>query len=178
MSECLLRHHEVNPQIPLPPIGSVTEKLREQETKKEIRRQHQISTALSKKRKLEEEAASVAGSPGATGSGGPEGEGEGDGEGDELVKVLMDQMDEPRKLKDGAAQVQRKRRGDPVPFGMNLSKPVVDARGHTSYLTFATLLPVGLRAGDKVEGEEEEEDEKMETLDHGECFLWRPILAG
>ena len=125
MSETLLRQHEILLNIPLPPIGSVIDKLNAQEVRKEARRLAQIAShkASSTSTTLDADASSSSKrkdppSPSASGASTPTNEKTG-----------------PR------------RKGDPVPFGTVLGRPMVDARGHTSYLTFATLLPVGLRGG-------------------------------
>lgn len=137
MSECLLRFHEVTTNVPVPPIQAAIATLREQDERKEERRQRQMALAGDRKRKAEDEGDDAGGAL-ETGADTP------------------DLRQAPSK-KDGGKGPTHKKRGAPVPYGTTLSRPVQEARGHTSYLTFATLLPVGLRGGDDSEASQESE---------------------
>jgi hypothetical protein len=141
MSECLLRFHEVTTNVPVPPILAAIATLKEQDERKEERRQRQMALAGDRKRKAEDEGDDA----GAAGT--------------ETGAETPDLRQAPAK-KDGAGGGKgptHKKRGQPVPYGTTLSRPVQEARGHTSYLTFATLLPVGLRGGEGAEAAQEGE---------------------
>lgn len=165
MSETLLRQHEILLNVPLPPIGSAIDKLKEQAIRKEARRLSQIAASRAhydasnpapSSSELDSTTAPSAStkrkdppSPPASGTSTPTGDG---------------------PSKQQREQEKPRRKGDPVPFGTVQGKPIEAARGHTSYLTFATLLPVGLRGGKEgvVEDEEEMEGEEDGELDAGE----------
>lgn len=137
MSETLLRPHSVETQISLPPISTATTKLRAVETQKEQRRQTQKLNSANKTNALKRKLAS---------NGGEEDE-------QDEEEVQQAQADDARgKGKEQVPQAPRRKKGDPLPYGISVSKPNSEVRGHTSYLTFATLLPVGLRHGESAEG--------------------------
>lgn len=155
MTECLMRFHEVTTNVPLPPISSAIDNLREQDAKKEDRRKRQIAISDGRKRKLDE----VAGL-------GEEDDTEGTGT-DGGVGGTGTSTPDWRQVKQ--TKLPPRKKGGPVPFGTTVSRPVSEARGHTSYLTFATLLPVGLRGGEEeVRAEEGGDALKIPGADKGE----------
>lgn len=135
MSECLLRFHEVTTNLPLPPIQAAIANLREQDEKKEDRRQRQMALASGRKRKAGDD-------------GDDDDAADGLGTGTDGGAGAWADLRQQKQQKQPA----HKKRGAPVPYGTTLSRPVQEARGHTSYLTFATLLPIGLRGGGDDEG--------------------------
>lgn len=171
MSETLLRQHEILLNVPLPPIGSAIDKLKDQAIRKESRRLAQIASSRSHHvsstpstsdpldASLVDDSLTTSStstkrkdppSPPASGTSTPTGNGE------------------ERSSKQQREQEKPRRKGDPVPFGTVLGKPIEAARGHTSYLTFATLLPVGLRGGKEGVVEEDGEEGEMEGEEDGE----------
>lgn len=125
MYEVLSRPHEIVTGPSLETVSSVSSRLRDQEIRKEQRRQFQIANA--KQRKVNEEA---------TASG-------------EAVEPASKRprLDEAERrairAANPAARPVREERWSMQPFPA--LKPVNEIRGHTSYLTFATLYPKAIR---------------------------------
>lgn len=144
MAENLLRPHSVETQVSLPPISTATTKLRAVETQKEARRQTQKQNSavrnqavLDKKRKAEELGEDV-----VERGGGEEEEEREDREDDQ-------ENNDDTKLKKPqpkpTQQPPRRKKGDPIPYGVMVSKPNSEVRGHTSFLVTASLPPIHLR---------------------------------
>jgi len=119
MFETLLRPSEIS-QIALQTVDSVAEKLKLGEVQKEARRLRQIEAAVAgHKRKRQEAMESLVDSADSA-------------DGVQLVSTTT------TTTKYGIRQPTLKRATD----NMVVSKVPQEVRGHTSYLTFATLLPV------------------------------------
>ena len=167
MYETLLRPHEVS-QVPAPPsIGAIAEKLKQSERRREEKRQRQIASAArarnAEKRKREEDETRE--SENASG----------DLERKRLrLKEKPDVMDvdttshphgsapdgsmkrAPTDLLDIAKSTLNQTSEATTPSSVDMqivSKIVPDVRGHTSYLTFAILLP-----GTNDEGTDQKDD--------------------
>ena len=168
MYETLLRPHQVDAAPPLTPIGVVSEKLKQAEARREEKRLRQIANARAgaerraAKRKAEDDGAleEAEGKRAKT-----------DGEDDEHVPPEVQAQDESEAA--AAAEAMETddaagRSGNATAAGAAASAPVREAaqeaaeapkiclskafpevRGHTSYLTFAVLLPAA--AVEKVE---------------------------
>lgn len=169
MYETLLRPHEVHPLPPPRPLSQVVDKLKRMEHYREEKRQRQIAGAGKRKRE-DDDGVTVTAMGMAmerevsmgTGTGMDGGtdkrarvemtstspalildlEGDGDGEGSrrEIVPTAPPPEDGTMGASAavaGPSQVQ-------VPAKLNHSKVSPDVRGHTSYLTFARLVPLPL----------------------------------
>ncbi|KAG8214341.1 tRNA methyltransferase complex subunit Cpd1 [Butyriboletus roseoflavus] len=164
MYETLLRPHEVQQLPPPRPLSQVVDKLKRMECYREEKRQRQITGAGKRKREDGEVTAIMKGLERDMGTG--EGEGTGmEGGADKRARVEMASTapalvgNEEREREEegsrgetlpapppedgtaaadagvaGPSQVQ-------VPPKLNCSKVSPDVRGHTSYLTFARLVP-------------------------------------
>ncbi|KAF8340732.1 tRNA methyltransferase complex GCD14 subunit-domain-containing protein [Cantharellus anzutake] len=146
MYETLMRPQEVVP-ITLPPIGQVIQRLRNAEVEGEARRLRQIAKAneKNKKRKLGDNGYDDAGMATASAGGNPckkpktddeagTSEGGEDGEIVHPVSVRQDVGDGSRTPVGG--------KPPPLPeSSFHVTRPFTEVRGHTSYLTFAVLLP-------------------------------------
>ena len=111
MYETLIRPFDVFQPPTMLPLKSIREKLQVSEQAKEDRRLHQIAQSRAKKDALN--------APGS-------------------------QPSEPhpkRKREDEESLPPKKSRATPTPSTMIVTQPIKEVRGHTSYLTFATLLP-------------------------------------
>jgi hypothetical protein len=126
MSETLLRPHSVETQISLPPIGTATTKLRAVEAQKETRRQTQKINSSNKNAALKRKA---------KGNGGDD---DGEEEVDEEEEGPVEKG--KGKGKEKKEQEPRRKKGDPIPYGVTVSKPNSEVRGHTSYLTVRLVL--------------------------------------
>ncbi|ETW81897.1 hypothetical protein HETIRDRAFT_475459 [Heterobasidion irregulare TC 32-1] len=138
MYETLLRPHEVSEVPTLLPIGAVSKKLQQSERKREEKRLRQISNARARhaeKRKREQD-------------GGPE---DNDATGSKRVKTEDETRGDAQgssgpSAQDPASPVDPKALTSEVPTPppattQIVSKVIQEVRGHTSYLTFACLLP-------------------------------------
>ncbi|KII90936.1 hypothetical protein PLICRDRAFT_39516 [Plicaturopsis crispa FD-325 SS-3] len=142
MYETLLRPHEVNQTPPLVSVNEIAEKLKLAEQKREDKRLRQIATSRTRyaegngsKRKREGAAE----------------EGEDTAENSGNKKARTDDEDgeshPQREVVDSTASSQlphssTKSETVPAPPAkINVSKVMSEVRGHTSYLTFARLLP-------------------------------------
>jgi tRNA (adenine57-N1/adenine58-N1)-methyltransferase len=141
MYETLLRPHEVNTLPTLQSISEVSERLKKAEQKREDKRLRQIASSRSKtgdKRKRE---------------GNEDEEEMGDGAGVKKVKSdddditvaeTQDGVETSTIITEETALVEPFTTADltSLPTSkVNVSKAMPEVRGHTSYLTFACLLP-------------------------------------
>ena len=163
MYETLLRPHEVSEVPTLLPIGAVSKKLQQSEQKREEKRLRQISNARARhaeKRKREQnggpEDNDETGSKrvktedetrgDAQGSSGPSAQdpasvvaplGAKDEVRDVTMEEITDTLPQPVDPKALASEVPT----PPPAMTQIVSKVIQEVRGHTSYLTFACLLP-------------------------------------
>lgn len=158
MYETLLRPHEVSQVPTLQPISTISQKLKQSEKRREEKRIRQIAAARSRtaeKRKREEvENGNGEGGDGQ-GEGGPEAEVDSDEKDTKRVKTdnepvaadvvanssMQDdtdvKMDSPTPIQIPIVEVE----DTTEPTTQFLAKVMSEVRGHTSYLTFAVLLP-------------------------------------
>ncbi|KAI0064087.1 tRNA methyltransferase complex GCD14 subunit [Artomyces pyxidatus] len=131
MYETLLRPHEVNAIPALTPIGAVSDKLKEAARVREEKRLRQIANARAK-RKRDDPVPEEGGVKKAKTEERDEGGVNPDGGAEVDVDVEM-----PLAVPDPDADA-----APPSPPALQVvSKVVQEVRGHTSYLTFARLLP-------------------------------------
>ena len=150
MYETLLRPHDVHHVPKLVSINTIIEQVKLHEIKKEQRRLEQVAAAdrqrNSRKRKREEDN-------GRAEEDGPDPD---LGTGDQKRRRDVDASSLPTPLAVG--QVQAEPNTGPEPTSLlskrkesrlaalatstPMSRPMPEVRGHTSYLTFATLLPL------------------------------------
>jgi len=145
MFETLLRPHEVH-HVPKPvTIDSIMEQVKLHEIKKERRRLQQVEASDRKRNSLKRKREQT-----EEGEGGPDLD---LGTGDQKRRRDVDAL-HPSTAVDIDITVI-KHALDPPPMSLNrkearlatlatstpMSKPMPEIRGHTSYLTFATLLP-------------------------------------
>jgi tRNA (adenine57-N1/adenine58-N1)-methyltransferase catalytic subunit len=154
MYETLLRSHEVSHAPRLVQIGTVAEKLKQQERKREDKRQRQIAASRAhlvlEKREREDDNAGGVADPGS------------DCHEPEAKKVKTSApSDDDTPALDVVMEIDEEVLGDqppaapkvadssmpspplptPAPAIQVLSKHSKEARGHTSFLTLACLLP-------------------------------------
>ncbi|OJT15155.1 tRNA (adenine(58)-N(1))-methyltransferase catalytic subunit TRM61 [Trametes pubescens] len=165
MYETLLRPHMVEAPPPLEKVGSVSARLQVADARREEKRLRQIANARlgierrAAKRKADEDADEEGQEGKRARTGGETG-------GDELVSPEDQARDEaealaeihptpvpaasstPAQVVHSAASLEEETAAEPRKI--TLSKAFPDVRGHTSYLTFAVLLPVA--ASGKPEG--------------------------
>lgn len=162
MFEVLAKPLEVTiPQPEFVSVSSISAKLRRQEIKKEQRRRFQMEA--SKKRKLAEMSkdSSVAESANA-GHGASKRARQGEGDhSTEDMSVVQDAPTTTEKselaiMLDEVEEDEEEWALDPDTLNF---KPVIDVRGHTSYLTFATMYPLSIR-----QQIEERDQHKREAL--------------
>ncbi|KAI0662019.1 tRNA methyltransferase complex GCD14 subunit [Cubamyces menziesii] len=160
MYETLLRPHQVDTTPALEPIGAVAARLKQAEARREEKRLRQIAHArLGIERRAAKRKAGEEEDGGREGNAeeGVEGkrqriDGGGEGGAGEKPSPEEQARDEVEALAELAA------RGETEPRKITLSKAFPEVRGHTSYLTFAVLLPAtafadGSKAGGvKAEG--------------------------
>lgn len=150
MYETLLRPQQVDVVPAPPPVGRVAAQLKRAEARREEKRLRQIAQAQQQrgaKRKRED------GGEGAEGAEGTEGEG------------AQDAKRARTEEADDSAATDTPLAGTPVPVPaqeaqeeadartISVSKAFPEVRGHTSYLTFAVLLPAAAAAA--AQGEEQ-----------------------
>jgi tRNA (adenine57-N1/adenine58-N1)-methyltransferase catalytic subunit len=145
MFETLLRPHEVHQVPKLVSIDSIVEQVKQHELKKEQRRLQQVEASERKRNSLKRKRDQT-----EEGEGGPDLD---LGTGDPKRRRDVD-APHPSTAIDADIMVT-KHALDPSPLPLNpkearlavlatstpMSKPMPEVRGHTSYLTFATLLP-------------------------------------
>ena len=151
MYETLLRPQEVVP-VTLPPIGQVMQRLKNAEVEAEARRLRQIAKAneRNKKRKLEtEHIVANVGTEAESTRRNPHKKPKTDqevasSEGCEDGELVEGPSNEHSQGKVSKPPVTGQSRKTPLPEGtFHVTRPFTDVRGHTSYLTFAVLLPHG-----------------------------------
>lgn len=124
MFESLLRPHEVHQTAPQP-LTFAIEKLKKSEQKREEKRQNQI--ARSNKRKLEDlpeaDIENVGGKRFKTQESAEVGD-------VDVSKNIPDDAVDPARPADPSSSIK-----------LSVSKACPEVRGHTSYLTFARLVP-------------------------------------
>jgi tRNA (adenine57-N1/adenine58-N1)-methyltransferase len=122
MFETLLRPHEVH-QLSLQPLTQAVEKLKKLEQKREDKRQHQIARTSKRKRDdlPETDTDNVGGKRLRT---------------QESTEEDVGIRDVPNAVVDPGQSANQ-----PSPIKISVSKVAPDVRGHTSYLTFARLVP-------------------------------------
>lgn len=151
MYETLLRPHEVSQVPALQPIGAVAQKLKQSEKRREEKRIRQIASSRSRvaeKRKR----------PEADNGGGEEGAGD-DPTVEQDTKRVKTENDavsvvltsSAQNFPDSLAEDPDTKMNSPTPTPtpedptepstQSLAKVMSEVRGHTSYLTFAVLLP-------------------------------------
>jgi tRNA (adenine57-N1/adenine58-N1)-methyltransferase len=159
MYETLQRPHDVNQIAPLPSVSEIGEKLKKSELKREEKRLKQIANARSKgavteahqlhhqdaKRKrgggdVGDGDDNVVGADGGAGIGSKRFKTKSENEkGTELSAQCEGPSEEvlpwQSELQPGTSS------GPPPTLKVNVSKSMSEVRGHTSYLTFACLLP-------------------------------------
>jgi tRNA (adenine57-N1/adenine58-N1)-methyltransferase len=151
MFEVLAKPIEVTiPQPEFVSVSSISAKLRRQEIKKEQRRRFQMEA--SKKRKLAETSKMAVDSTAADSESDRRGASkrarQGDGDpSNEDVSVGQDapstiEKSELAMMLDEVEEDEEEWTLDPDTLNF---KPVIDVRGHTSYLTFATMYPLSIR---------------------------------
>lgn len=150
MYESLVRTHEsITNAAPLEPIADVVERIQRTESKREMRRQLQIhQSKLERERRLAEKAVQgepdTPSSPGAASldAGAPAVPAKRKANEDmpEVVPPGSSVPEPPAEMLYSAGFRQKVERR-PVQCANVYSRPFPQMRGHTSYLTFATLLP-------------------------------------
>lgn len=148
MYETLLRPVEVS-HVPVPqPIGDISEKLKRAERKREDKRLEQIAAGKQNKRKRDDTMPVKDHSEEASEVDTAAGERKRLKLGEESATVpeplqAMD-LDPSEELVGLAPSTTPIPSASPVhipPSKINLSKVIPEVRGHTSYLTFASLIP-------------------------------------
>ena len=154
MYETLIRPHEVNQVPTLLPIGEMGEKLINAERKREEKRLRQIANSrstLSAKRKRGDNAdGEVIETVEETGNKRIKADDEDEAEAHiqmESDQVTLESLGGPvgkteRFAPSGTGQMQSTTDAQLPTTKINVSKPMLEVRGHTSYLTFACLVPM------------------------------------
>ncbi|KIJ26688.1 hypothetical protein M422DRAFT_216196 [Sphaerobolus stellatus SS14] len=145
MYETLIRPHDVFVQQPTESLKEARERLQAAEQAKEDRRQRQIEQ--SKVRKAVEHAAKEGGAEGEssqmigieTADGAKR---KRDPEGEEPTVAALPPPKKPAHMPKQRQKQEAK--SSPQPEKGVVSQPIKEVRGHTSYLTFAVLLPSNL----------------------------------
>lgn len=162
MYETLLRPHQVDAPPPLTPIGEISAKLKSAEARREEKRLRQIANsraAARRKRKRDgenegvEEDAEIVGKKVKAGDGGEQPAAEQVVlEAAEAEQVALEAAEVEELGAAEVAQATPAAPSDPIsadpvsPAKIGLSKAFPEVRGHTSYLTFACLLPAFVSA--------------------------------
>ncbi|KAG8758866.1 tRNA (adenine-N(1)-)-methyltransferase catalytic subunit trm61 [Serendipita sp. 396] len=150
MYETLIRPHDVH-QVPKPiSIDSIVEQVKLHEVKKEQRRLQQVAASdkkrESRKRKREEAVADEEDGPDPDlGTGDQKRRREGDNAVDTATLVQRPTVMKGSQDSSSFAPVlpseRKEARLAALATSTPMAKPVAESRGHTSYLTFASLLP-------------------------------------
>lgn len=148
MYETLLRPHQVDAVPALPPISQIGEKLKKAEQKREEKRLRQIANsraAAAGKRKRPDDVDDGDGDR-AEGSAGkrPKTDDEDDvmhNEEEQLPQAGNQQPSASAPAEDAEVALPVAATETPAPKKTTVSKTFPEVRGHTSYLTFACLLP-------------------------------------
>jgi tRNA (adenine57-N1/adenine58-N1)-methyltransferase len=160
MYETLQRPHEVNEISPLP-ISKISEKIKKSEQKREEKRLKQIAGARARDKTAVAMADNTAGElqkhdakrkREGSGAGSSSGMGskrlKSGGDNNCVESPVQTQSDNPSELppEEPFPLCGLKRTpSTPPPNSKIVSKPVAEVRGHTSYLTFACLVPMVLK---------------------------------
>lgn len=160
MYETLTRTHDPIPLLPsLKPISSAVERIKQVEFKKSKRRDIQIQEA---KRKREEQSLQLGSEESSNKKRKIQGEDE-EAEEDDTTSTATSTRPTTPSLTT-TSTIGRKEEKEFV------LKPSPYSRGHTSYLTFAVLLPI-ISSTEKVEKEEEEGGAVKEVEEKGEVSI-------
>lgn len=157
MYETLIRPHEVN-QIPdLSPITEVTERLKKAERKREEKRLRQIANSRLNHQSKRKRTDQVDGEAGSSKEEATNKRARTDDEDDPDPRPSLEHItdDQPQP---GTAEIQEifsvkaDEAGDTsdadTKAKLNVSKAMPEVRGHTSYLTFACLIPAVPSSGE------------------------------
>ncbi|KAF8895587.1 tRNA methyltransferase complex subunit Cpd1 [Infundibulicybe gibba] len=141
MYETLLRPHDVSQAPTLVPITEISEKLKKAEQKREEKRLRQIAANNKRKRETELEQMGEPDLDGSLGVKRAKTENE-----DAMITIPEDEIqlsEEPNLPRDSLDRSPLEIHADsPIPANkISVSKVLSEVRGHTSYLTFACLLP-------------------------------------
>ena len=151
MYETLMRPHQVDVIPPLPTVASVGAQLKEMEARREVKRLRQIANSRSRvgdKRKREETEGAEDSEEQARGVDEVRGPGKrvkADASTEREAEHSFPESSQQPSLGSGSAPVPENVAGAPQPepelSKISVSKAFPEVRGHTSYLTFAVLLP-------------------------------------
>ncbi|KAI0947086.1 hypothetical protein AcV7_009610 [Taiwanofungus camphoratus] len=156
MYETLIRPHQIDAIPSLVPISEISERLKKAEQRREEKRLRQIanSRAVATKRKRESTAEADA-EAGVTGK-----RPKTDDESESKASEHEQPASVAKESDPGPTQLLRLDESntssgvdldptpiDPPPTKLSVSKAFPEVRGHTSYLTFACLLPANANAG-------------------------------
>lgn len=178
MYETLLRPHEVQQHLPPRPLSEAVDKLIRMAVYREEKRQRQIANAGKRKREddstaIEKDLGTRARAVAVTREGEEEGaEGAAGSEkrarmgaeasatsafaldveecGETPRREIVEPLAPPEDETAATGAVAGPSQAEPVPVKLNHSKVSPDVRGHTSYLTFARLVPFPLHASDPI----------------------------
>jgi tRNA (adenine57-N1/adenine58-N1)-methyltransferase catalytic subunit len=151
MYETLIRPHEVN-QIPtLLPIGEVSEKLKKAEQKREEKRLRQIANARSNSGGKRKRGDAVDGEAmeGAEDTGNKRVKTDDEDDTGSQIDVEVPEVNRNHPQSVQTVRLSDTTSGEVQPTDaymstatkINVSKAMPEVRGHTSYLTFACLVP-------------------------------------
>jgi hypothetical protein len=179
MFEVLVRPHEVTQTAPtLISIETISSRLKRQEIKREERRQIQIDLARKRNARLKAEQEALEAGMEVDSSGmegkrarGEEGEGEGGQPGAKRQKRAeasgsartAEGDDDAAGTAAENAEVEEETTGESSTWGIQrtdwVTRVVPEVRGHTSYLTFATMYPRSVR--EAIEKREQEKKQRV-----------------
>ncbi|KAG8834639.1 hypothetical protein FRC17_007941 [Serendipita sp. 399] len=150
MYETLIRPHDVHQVPKLVSIDSIVEQVKLHELKREQRRLQQVAASdkkrESRKRKREEAVADEEDGPDPDlGTGDQKRRREGDNTGDTATlaqqPTIMKGSGEYSNFAPIVPTERKEGRLVTPATSVPMAKPIAESRGHTSYLTFASLLP-------------------------------------
>ncbi|PCH40266.1 tRNA methyltransferase complex GCD14 subunit [Wolfiporia cocos MD-104 SS10] len=151
MYETLSRPHQVDSVPPLAPISEISEKLKRAEQRREEKRLRQIANsrnAAGKRKRSTDAEDDQEGSAGKKPKKDEEGE-----------TIHNDKPEATPSNPDNAPDSETLFDASALPPSVTLSKAFPDVRGHTSYLTFACLLPSSASGLNKPETSRSDVDE-------------------
>jgi len=141
MYENLLRPHEVQ-HLPAPlPLSHIVDKLKKMEQNREEKRLRQIANASKRKREDDLEGLEADKRARTEESSALEDNNDQDGSKFQATPLASANVG----LATGSSQV------DATPAKVNLAKASPEVRGHTSYLTFARLVPISNPTTENIE---------------------------
>lgn len=149
MYETLLRPHEVTQVPALEPVTRIAERLKRAEVRREEKRLRQIANnalLTSNKRKRD--------------AGEAEEEDMVDGDVSKRIKVEVDEVEDDIAISQEPESIPvpiQEEEERPVAEKMDSSRVLTEVRGHTSYLTFACLVPFASIAGQESTSTSEED---------------------